>query len=75
MFDWLQLVMKEISLDVKCIRLDNSGENLFIKKFKDQTTTSNLKLLHLAHRNKMVKLNVHLQHFRVKLDLRSTQLD
>jgi hypothetical protein len=27
MFDWLQLVKKEISLNVKCIRLDNSVES------------------------------------------------
>jgi transposase InsO family protein len=27
MFDWLQLENKEISLNVKSIRLDNSGEN------------------------------------------------
>jgi hypothetical protein len=27
MFDWLKLVKKEISLNGKCIRLDNSGEH------------------------------------------------
>jgi hypothetical protein len=31
MFDWLQLVKKEISLDVKCIRLDNSSKSSEIK--------------------------------------------
>jgi transposase InsO family protein len=38
MFDWLQLVNKEISLDVKCIRLDNSGEN---KSFHQKVQRSN----------------------------------
>jgi hypothetical protein len=39
--DWLQLVTKEGSLNVKCIRLDNSGENILsIKWFQNQTTKS-----------------------------------
>jgi hypothetical protein len=42
MFDCLQLVKKEISLNVIFIRLDNSGEtNLSIKWFKNQIITSN----------------------------------
>jgi transposase InsO family protein len=38
MFDWLQLVKKEISLDVKCISSDNSGEN---KSFHQNVQRSN----------------------------------
>jgi hypothetical protein len=38
MFDWLQLVKKEISLDVKCIRPDISGEN---KSFHQKVQRSN----------------------------------
>jgi hypothetical protein len=42
MFDWLQLVKKDISLDVKCIRLDNSGEN---KYFHQKVQRSNYKIM------------------------------
>jgi transposase InsO family protein len=41
MFGWLQLVKKEISLDVKCIRLDNSGEN---NSFHQNVQRSNYKI-------------------------------
>jgi hypothetical protein len=37
MFDWLQLVKKEISVNVKCIRLGNLGEN---KSFHQMVQTS-----------------------------------
>jgi hypothetical protein len=38
MFDWFQLVKKEISLNIKCIRLDNSEEN---KSFHQMFQKSN----------------------------------
>jgi hypothetical protein len=35
MYDWLRLVKKEITLDVKCIHLENTGEiEIFINSFK-----------------------------------------
>jgi hypothetical protein len=57
MLDWLKLVQKEINLNGKSIRLDNSGEN---KSFHQMIIKSefNIKfefsLLHLAPHNKMV---------------------
>jgi hypothetical protein len=68
MFDWLLLVKKEISIS-------QEKTNVSIKWFKNQTTTSNLNSLHLAHHNKMEKLNVHLQYSIVKPGICSTQVD
>jgi transposase InsO family protein len=47
MFDGFHLVKKEISLDVKCIRLDNSGENNSFHQ-KAQRANYNIKFEFIA---------------------------
>jgi hypothetical protein len=76
MFDWLQLVKKEIFLDVKCISLDNSGENYsYHDKVKRSNYNIKFEFTAPAHHNKMEKWNVHLQQYMAKVDLCLTQLD
>jgi hypothetical protein len=74
MYDWLKLVQKQISLNVKSFWLDNSGEKIsFHQKFGN--LISRLSLLHLVPRNKMVKLNVPFQNSLEKQDPCSMQLE
>jgi hypothetical protein len=70
MVDWLRLASKELSLDVKCICLDNSGENTEFHILVQYKSEFNIKFEFKAPGTpqKMEKLNKHFRLFLVKTD-------